>query len=106
MTNTIDPAEWVRILHPPGHRRYERSSKPPIPPELMNVIVVMDAPDDLWVCDACNDDLDYESSEVLVGPHGWGAVCRKCRERYHGGAVKTSKTAVDCGCFGCLAPSR
>ena len=41
-------------------------------------------PDQLIVCDGCNDEIKTDQISLLVlDSHVWGAICEKCRRNYH-----------------------
>lgn len=49
-----------------------------------NSKTVIPVPDRLIVCDACNDEIKTDQINLLVlDRHVWGAICEKCRLRYH-----------------------
>ena len=90
---------WVRIPQPAAHRAACRAA---------GELVLVTPELELWICDGCNAVLrspewapDRPVEPVIIGPDGWGVLCARCREEWHGGAWETLQVAVDCSCPGC-----
>lgn len=47
-------------------------------------VVKIPVPDQIILCDACNDEIQTEQVNLLVIDGGvWGAICEGCRVEYH-----------------------
>ena len=47
-------------------------------------VVKIPVPDEIILCDACNDQIQTEQVNLLVVDGGvWGAICEGCRLEYH-----------------------
>ena len=47
-------------------------------------VVKIPVPDEIILCDACNDQIQTEQVNLLVVGGGiWGAICEGCRLEYH-----------------------